>query len=244
MHIYIQDNAGALTGPLDLPETPGIGIQLPSNGIQLASKLAKPMAGKTWALVDGRPAQIADFRGQVYSTETGAPQHHDSLGPLPESLTAQPRPSLDHKWKGTTWVIDAELQAANRQALLTKLCKSIDTDADAARAAVIGSPMRAVEYDRARLEAEQFRAAGYEGEAPPMVAAWVTSERNAQAAAEDILREAAQYEHALVQVRTIRLQAKEQIRALMAAGDVDQAAQLTEQTIADLAACVQGVGNA
>lgn len=104
--------------------------------------------------------------------------------------------------------------------------------------------MRAVEYDRTRQQAGQFAAAGYLGEVPPMVAAWVTSERNAQAAADDILREAAVYEEALVQVRTIRLQAKEQIRALMAAGDVDQAAQLTEQTTADLAACVQGVGNA
>lgn len=124
------------------------------------------------------------------------------------------------------------------------LCQRIDTAADNARRAVAGDPMRAVEYDRTRLQAEQFAAAGYQGEVPPMVAAWVTSERDAQAAAEDILREAAQYENALVQVRTIRLQAKEQIRALMAAGDVDQAAQLTEQTIADLAACVQGVGNA
>ncbi|KAB0547892.1 phage tail protein [Pseudomonas argentinensis] len=125
-----------------------------------------------------------------------------------------------------------------------ELCHRVDTAADAARRAVAGDPMRAVEYDRTRLQAEQFAAAGYQGEVPPMVAAWVTSERDAQAAAEDILREAALYEEALVQVRTIRLQAKEQIRALMAAGDVDQAARLTEQTIADLAACVQGVGNA
>nr|WP_288467471.1 hypothetical protein [uncultured Pseudomonas sp.] len=120
----------------------------------------------------------------------------------------------------------------------------IDRAADTTRRAVAGDPMRAVEYDRTRLQAEQFAAAGYQGEVPAMVAAWVTSERDAQAAAEDILREAAQYEQALVQVRTIRLQAKEQIRALMAAGDVDQAKQLTEQTTGNLAACVQGVGNA
>lgn len=125
-----------------------------------------------------------------------------------------------------------------------ELCQRIDTAADTARRAVAGDPMRAVEYDRTRMQAEQFAAAGYQGEVPPMVAAWVTSERDAQAAADDILREAALYEEALVQVRTIRLQAKEQIRAMMAAGDVDQAAQLTEQTTADLAACVQGVGNA
>ncbi len=125
-----------------------------------------------------------------------------------------------------------------------RLCSMIDRAADTTRRAVAGDPMRAVEYDRTRLQAEQFAAAGYQGEVPAMVAAWVTSERDAQAAAEDILREAAQYEQALVQVRTIRLQAKEQIRALMAAGDVDQAKQLTEQTTGNLAACVQGVGNA
>ncbi len=125
-----------------------------------------------------------------------------------------------------------------------QLCARIDAAADTARRAVAGDPMRAVEYDRTRMQAEQFAAAGYQGEVPPMVAAWVTSERDAQAAADDILREAALYEEALVQVRTIRLQAKEQIRAMMAAADVDQAAQLTEQTTADLAACVQGVGNA
>lgn len=124
------------------------------------------------------------------------------------------------------------------------LCQRIDSAADSARRVVAGDPMRAVEYDRTRQQAEQFAAAGYQGEVPPMVAAWVTSERDAQAAADDILREAALYEEALVQVRTIRLQAKEQIRALMAAGDIDQAKQLTEQTTADLAACVQGVGNA
>lgn len=157
-------------------------------------------------------------------------------------VIANPEPGKvrSHDAKGLPILIDAPSATAD----VLELCARIDRAADAARTRVAGNPMRAVEYDRARAEAEQYAAAEYQGEVPPMVAAWVTSERNAEEAAADILREAALYAAALVEVRTIRLQAKEQIRALMAAGDADQAAQLTEQTTADLAACVQGVGNA
>ena len=123
------------------------------------------------------------------------------------------------------------------------LCQRIDTAGDAARRAVAGDPLRAVEYDRARLAAEQFAAADYQGDVPPMVAAWAINGRTAQQAADDILREAAQYNGALVQLRTVRLQAKELIRAAMAEGNVEQAQQLTDQTIAAIEAAVVGIGN-
>ena len=45
-------------------------------------------------------------------------------------------------------------------------------------------------------------------------------------------------------IRETRLSAKEQIRSLMAAGEVEQAQQLAEQTIAAIEAAVAGVGNA
>lgn len=125
----------------------------------------------------------------------------------------------------------------------SELCQQIDTATDAARRAVAGDPLRAVEYDRARIEAEQFAANDYQGEVPPMVAAWAINGRTAQQAADDILREAAQYNAALVQLRTVRLQAKEQIRAAMAEGNVEQAQQLTDQTIAAIEAAVAGIGN-
>lgn len=124
-----------------------------------------------------------------------------------------------------------------------ELCQAIDTAADAARRAVAGDPLRAVEYDRARLEAEQFAAAGYQGEVPPMVAAWAINGRTPQQAAENILAEAAQYTAALVQLRTVRLAAKEQIRVLMDSGNVEQAQQLAEQTITAIEAAVAGIGN-
>lgn len=124
------------------------------------------------------------------------------------------------------------------------LCAKVDAAADAARRAVAGDPLRAVEYDRAASEAQAFATAGYQGEVPPMVAAWAINGRTAQQAADDILREAAQYNGALVQLRTVRLQAKEQIRTLMAASQVGQAQQVAEQTIAAIEAAVFGIGNA
>lgn len=126
----------------------------------------------------------------------------------------------------------------------TELCRSVDQAADAARRAVAGDPLRAVEYERAASEAQAFSVAGYQGEVPPMVAAWAINGRTAQQAADDILGEAAQYNGALVQLRAVRLQAKEQIRTLMAASQVGQAQQVAEQTIAAIEAAVSGIGNA
>ncbi len=125
------------------------------------------------------------------------------------------------------------------------LCVSIDTAADAARARVAGDPLRAVEYDRARVEAQAFADAGYPADAVPRtVAAWAINGRTAQQAADSILAEAAAYTEALYVIRETRLAAKEQIRTLMTAGEVEQAQQLAEQTIAAIEAAVAGVGNA
>ncbi|QGZ31488.1 hypothetical protein [Stutzerimonas stutzeri] len=124
------------------------------------------------------------------------------------------------------------------------LLRRIDTAADAARQAVAGDALRAVEYDRARIEAEQYAAADYQGAVPPMVAAWAINGRTAQEAANDILHEAAQYTAALIALRETRLAAKEQIRTLMGGDEVEQAQQLAEQTIAAIEAAVAGVGNA
>lgn len=136
-----------------------------------------------------------------------------------------------------------DLPGPNAAEQLQRLLDTVDDAADRARYAVAGAPLRAVEYDRARLEAEQYAAAGYQGDVPPMVAAWAINGRPPQQAADSILAEAAQYTAALVQLRAVRLQAKEHIRALMAAGEVEQAQQLTEQTIAAIEAAVVGIGN-
>ncbi len=126
---------------------------------------------------------------------------------------------------------------------IEELCGRIDHAADFARRAVAGDPLRAVEYDRSRQEAEAFKAAGYQGEVPRMVAAWAINGRTARQAADSILAEAAAYTEALYLIRETRLQAKELIRAAINAGDVEQAKDIAAETIAAIEAAVAGIGN-
>jgi len=194
-------------------------------------------AGDAWE-------QVEDFRGLVYRCDSGESTHHNELGALPAELTTRPRPSEGHRWNGTEWVEDAALLAEWHARLRDQLCLSVDDASDKARARVAGDPLRAVEYDRARLEAQAFADAGYPTDAVPRtVAAWAINGRTAQQAADSILAEAAGYTEALYVIRETRLAAKEQIRSLMAAGEVEQAQQLAEQTIAAIEAAVAGVGN-
>lgn len=146
---------------------------------------------------------------------------------------------IDHDLGGLPILVDPLTYVPTDEAL----CNEIDAAADAARRAVAGDPLRAVEYDRAASEAQAFAAAGYQGAVPPMVAAWAINGRTAQQAADEILREAAQYNGALVQLRTTRLQAKELIRTAMQAGDVEQAKDIAAETIAAIEAAVAGIGN-
>jgi hypothetical protein len=138
---------------------------------------------------------------------------------------------------------EAALAEAGNAVLLQNLCISIDTAADAARRAVAGDPLSAVEYERAAAEAQAFAAANYQGDVPPMVAAWAIGGRTAQQAADSILAEAAQYNVALVQLRTVRLTAKELIRAAMLEGNIEQAQDIAAETIASIEAAVAGIGN-
>jgi len=110
MRIYFFDPLGVLTGPFEwseLPQIPGLGQQLPGNAIQLENPLEPPEAGHVWVWVEGRLQQMADHRGVVFSTETGAEDKHYELGPLPEGLTKEPRPSALHHWRAGAWVKDA-----------------------------------------------------------------------------------------------------------------------------------------
>jgi hypothetical protein len=76
-----------------------------------------------------------------------------------------------------------------------------------------------------------------------MVAAWAINGRTPQQAADSILAEAAQYNAALVQLRTVRLGAKELIRVAMAAGNIEHAQDIAAETIASIEAAVAGSGN-
>ncbi|MFV9655908.1 phage tail protein [Pseudomonas sp. NY15366] len=188
---------------------------------------------------------------RYYSQETGTTylqgihQIPDGAKPITEDryqeVIANPAPGKirSHDVQGLPILIDPPAPVLTAD----QLCQRIDTAADRARRAVAGDPLRAVEYDRARLQAEQFAAADYQGEVPAMVAAWAINGRTPQQAADSILAEAAAYTNALELLRTTRLAAKEQVRALMAANQVEQAQQLTEQTIAAIEAAVAGIGN-
>lgn len=241
--IYITSTAGELIGPVVLPAVPGLGVQLPAGAVQFDQALPAHAQGKAWVMGQSGPVQVEDHRGTVYNTETGAAQQHTALGSLPAGLTHVARPSTDHSWQSNKWQLDPTLQAANANALRRELCAQIDTAADAVRLAVAGDPLRALEYDRAASEAQAFAAANYQGDVPPMVAAWAINGRTAQQATDSILAEAAQYNAALVQLRTVRLAAKEQVRAAMDAGNTEQAQTIAEQTIAAIQAAVAGIGN-
>lgn len=142
------------------------------------------------------------------------------------------------------WLADDAAELAPSSASISiRLCAEVDRAADTARRAVAGDPLRAVEYERAAVEAQVFADANYQGDVPPMVAAWAIGGRTPQLAAESILAEAAQYNGALVQLRATRLQAKELIRAAMAAGNVEQAQDIAAETVAAIEAAVAGIGN-
>lgn len=125
-----------------------------------------------------------------------------------------------------------------------QLCIQIDSAADSARLKVAGDPLRAIEYERAAVEAQAFKDAGYPAESVPRtVAAWAINGRTAEQAADSILAEAAAYAEALYCLREVRLNGKEQVRAAMDAGNVELAQQITEQTIAKINTDIAGVGN-
>lgn len=109
--IYLITDCGALSGPVSFPVVPGVGPQLPSDAIELPGKLLPPDEGKVWALVDGAPGQLVDYRGKIYSTATGEPQEHIALGELPDGFTSEPRPSLGHSWTDGAWQLDPVLVA-------------------------------------------------------------------------------------------------------------------------------------
>ncbi len=191
---------------------------------------------------------------RMYSPTTGntyLPGIHTSLPPdaIPisneryQSVIANPTAGKvrSHDAAGLPILVDPPPHVPTAE----ELCAHVDTAADEARRKVAGDPLRAVEYDRARIEAQTFADAGYPADAVPRtVAAWAINGRTAQQAADSILAEAAAYTEALYVIRETRLAAKEQIRTLMAADEVEQAQQLAEQTIAAIEAAVAGVGNA
>jgi hypothetical protein len=113
-----------------------------------------------------------------------------------------------------------EIEAAWLSIHAAELCRQIDQHADRVRAAIVGDPVRVVEYQRAEQEAAAYRAAGYNGIVPPTVLSWAEAKGwDALRAADDILAVAAVWNQALYVLRDARLKGKEAVR-----GAVDETA--------------------
>ncbi|WP_339511920.1 hypothetical protein [Pseudomonas sp. RL_15y_Pfl2_60] len=125
-----------------------------------------------------------------------------------------------------------------------ELCKNIDAAADATRLAIIGDPLRATEYERAAIEAQDFKDAGYPDESVPRtVSAWAINGRTAQQAADSILAKSAAFDEALYSLRETRLSGKEQVRAAMAAGDYELANDIAASTVTALESIIKNTGD-
>lgn len=106
----------------------------------------------------------------------------------------------------------AAQQLANAQAAG---CASIDSAADSVYVQVGGpSPGRLAEYQQANTDAQAFKTAGYTGTIPQTIQCWATAANlTAQAAADNILATASQWEAILVGIRSARLLGKANVNA-------------------------------
>lgn len=176
----------------------------------------KPKARQVAVLRENGWQLAPDWRSAVlWSTENGTPVSITEIGLTPADVhaTEKPRPSAAHLWQNGQWQEDADLKSALLDALKNQLCQQIDAVADQVRRELAGDPLRVAEYDRAAQEAGAYQAAGYSGEVPASVLSWAQAKAwSPQAAAEDILRAARQWEAALYGLRDQRLKTKEAIR--------------------------------
>lgn len=150
--------------------------------------------------------------------------------------------NLNVTFNGNNYTGFEKYEALPLGAALLYAAQQIDEAADSARVAVVGNSLRVVEYQLAEQEAQAFQAAGFEGEVPATVQAWVDAAGlSPQEAAENILAEAAAWKGALYTIRAARLKGKQQ--ALKATSH-DEAEAIADAAISAINASVVGVGNA
>lgn len=143
-----------------------------------------------------------------------------------------PQPSLAHVWDGEKWVLDPSRVALLEQQDIERLCARVDAAADRARHALAGDPLKAMEYAQAAADAQAFIDEGYpKKEVPLSVSAWVVKGRTARQAADQIIAKAAQFNESLLNLRTLRLKAKEQIKVHIAKGKTDLAHQVSDDAM-------------
>lgn len=112
-YYVVNEATKEMTGAVELPFIPGIGIQVPGNVIELAEQLPLAEPGYVWVWRDGIASQPIDLRNTiVYCKDTGMASPWSELGPLPDSLTAKARPGEYYVWKNDDWELDLEAQHA------------------------------------------------------------------------------------------------------------------------------------
>ncbi|WP_405122226.1 hypothetical protein [Pseudomonas sp. M20] len=184
---------------------------------------------------------ILDSKGGFLYSDASNKNYSDwTLIPLPQPCWnprfTGARDKETGEWTGM-WVQDGEpVPTAD------EICLRIDTYADEIRRLVAGDPLRAVEYERATAEAQQFKDDGYPGDAVPRtVAAWAITGRTPREAADSMLAEASQYVQVLNLIRENRLQAKEQIKQKIATGSTMEAKQIADEAIIAIQAAAADV---
>lgn len=153
-----------------------------------------------------------------------------------------PQPTSAHCWDGTQWVLNpadvAELENLNAE----QLCARVDAAAESARQAIAGDLLLTLEYARAVTDAQAFKEEGYPKKAVPLaISAWVVKGRTARQAADKILEKAAQFNESLLTLRTLRLKAKEKIKAHVAKGKMDLAQQVTDEVVVAICAVARNL---
>ncbi|PRB55368.1 phage tail protein [Pseudomonas sp. MYb2] len=112
-YYVVNEATKEMTGPVELPIIPGIGIQVPGNVIELAEQLPPAEPGYVWVWRNGIASQLIDLRNTiVYYKDTGMATYWSELGPLPDSLTSKARPGDYYVWKNDDWELDLEAQNA------------------------------------------------------------------------------------------------------------------------------------
>lgn len=137
-----------------------------------------------------------------------------------QAVIANPEPGKvrRHLPDGTPYLADPDPEGVEA------LCKRVDDAAAECGRAVIGDPLKVLEYERAATAARLFQEAGFPSSfVPPAVAAWAINGRTPEQAAIEIISRADDLDALLQRLRADRLAAKERIRGLAGAGEQAEA---------------------
>lgn len=152
-YYVVNETSQELTGPIELPVTPGIGIQVPGNVIELAQQLPAAESGYVWVWRNGQTLQMIDLRNRfVYRKDNGDYVYWTELGALPDYLTLKPRPNAYYFWKGDDWLLDVEAERAG-------LAAQADVERDSRlREVVIRVAPLQYAYDQGEATSDQLAA--------------------------------------------------------------------------------------